>query len=461
MELMVERVAGLDVHRDMVMACVRLPREGGRGRVSETREYATTSVELKLLAGWLSERGVTDVAMEATGVYWVPVFAALEADFEVLLVNAAHMKNVPGRKTDVADAAWLAQLVEHGLLRASFVPPVDIRRLRTLTRYRRTLVNERTRAIQRLEKVLQDAGIKLTSVASTVLSKSGRAMLEALVSGERDPEVLPESARGRLRPKIPALRDALAGRFDHHHGAIVAEGLAHIDGLDGSIARISVEIDRLLEPHRWAMELLATIPGVSQRTAEVLIAEIGVDMKVFPTAGHLASWAGLCPGNNQSAGKRGNTGHPARLTVAARRWSRRRWRRRGRRAHTWRCDMPVSVPGEASSERRSPPLTSFWFQRGTCSATEPPSSSWGPTTTPDAGIPTPKPVASCAASRRSDTASKSPPRPSRIGCCSGLTLGASPRAATARPGVVAVGAISPQHTRSWRHLPRARTPTPS
>jgi transposase len=306
-ELLVERVAGLDVHRDTVMACVRTPRDTGRGRASETREYGTTTAELRLLAAWLSEGGVTDVAMEATGVYWVPVFAALEADFEVMLVNAAHMKNVPGRKTDVADAAWIAQLVEHGLLRPSFVPPPDIRQLRSLTRYRRTLVNERTRAIQRLEKVLQDAGIKLTSVASTVLSKSGRDMLEALVSGVRDPEALAELARGRLRPKIPALREALAGRFDHHHGAIVAEGLAHIDGLDASIARVSGEIDRLVEPHRWALELLDTIPGVSQRTAEVIIAEIGVDMSVFPTAGHLASWAGLCPGNNQSAGKRGNT----------------------------------------------------------------------------------------------------------------------------------------------------------
>jgi transposase len=176
--------------------------------------------------------------MEATGVYWVPVFAALEDSFAVILVNAAHMKNVPGRKTDAADAAWIAQLVEHGLLRASFVPPPDIRQLRSLTRYRRTLVNERTRAVQRLEKVLQDAGIKLTSVASSVLSKSGRDMLEALVAGVRDPEVLAELARGRLRPKIAALREALAGRFDHHHGAIVAEGLAHIDGLEASIARV-------------------------------------------------------------------------------------------------------------------------------------------------------------------------------------------------------------------------------
>jgi len=306
MDLLVERVAGLDVHRDTVMACARFPSDTGRRRESETREYGTTTAELRHLAEWLGDHGVTDVAMEATGVYWVPVYAALEDSFAVMLVNAAHMKNVPGRKTDVADAAWIAQLIEHGLLRASFVPPPDIRQLRSLTRYRRTLVNERTRAVQRLEKVLQDAGIKLTSVASSVLSKSGRDMLEALVAGVRDPEVLAELARGRLRPKIAALREALAGRFDHHHGAIVAEGLAHIDGLEASIARVSVEIDRLLEPHRWAVELLDTIPGVDLRTAEVIIAEIGVDMTVFPTAGHLASWAGLCPGNHQSAGKRGS-----------------------------------------------------------------------------------------------------------------------------------------------------------
>jgi len=304
-ELLVDRVAGLDVHRDTVMACVRTPRVSGRGRASEVREFATTSLELGLLARWLSEMEVTDVAMEATGIYWVPVFTALESGFEVMLVNAAHMKNVPGRKTDVADAVWIAQLVEHGLLRASFVPPPDIRQLRTLTRYRRALVNERVRAVQRLEKTLQDAGIKLTSVASTVLSKSGRAMLDALVDGVRDPDVLAELARGRLRPKIPALREALAGRFDQHHAAIVAEGLAHVDGLEASIARVSIEIDRVLEPHQWAIELLDTIPGVDVRTAQVIIAEIGVDMTVFPTAGHLASWAGLCPGNNQSAGKRG------------------------------------------------------------------------------------------------------------------------------------------------------------
>ena len=303
MELLLERVAGLDVHRDTVVACARFPRPSAHGRTSETREFMTTQSELVLLRTWLSELAVTDVAMEATGVYWVPVFAALEDSFKVTLVNAAHMKNVPGRKTDMADAAWIAQLLEHGLLRPSFVPPADIRQLRSLTRYRRALVNERTRAVQRVEKALQDAGVKLTSVASTVLTKSGRAMLEALVAGVRDPGVLAELAKGRLRPKVPQLREALAGNFDHRHAAIVAECLAHIDGIDASVEHISAEVALLLEPHRWAIELLVSIPGVQLRTAEVIIAEIGPDMSVFPTAGHLASWAGLCPGNHSSAGK--------------------------------------------------------------------------------------------------------------------------------------------------------------
>lgn len=303
MELLLERVAGLDVHRDTVVACARFPRPSGRGRDSQTREFGATQSELALLRAWLAELAITDVAMEATGVYWVPVFSALEDHFAVVLVNAAHMKNVPGRKTDMADAAWIAQLLEHGLLRASFVPPADIRQLRSLTRYRRALVNERTRTVQRLEKALQDAGVKLTSVASTVLTKSGRAMLEALVAGVRDPAVLAELAKGRLRPKVPQLREALAGNFDHRHAAIVCECLADIDGIDSSVSRISAEVALLLQPHRWAIELLVSIPGVELRTAEVIIAEIGSDMSVFPTPGHLASWAGLCPGNHSSAGR--------------------------------------------------------------------------------------------------------------------------------------------------------------
>jgi transposase len=305
MDLLVDRVAGLDVHRDSVMTCIRAPSPSGRGRSSETRQFPTTTAGLRSLSRFLVERQVTQVAMEATGVYWKPVYYALEHDFEVMLVNAAHMKNVPGRKTDVADAAWIAQLLEHGLLRASFVPPPDIRRLRDLTRYRKTVINEHTRVVQRLEKVLQDAGIKLSSVASTVLSVSGRAMLEALVAGVDDPTQLAQLARGRMRSKLPALAEALEGNFGAHHAVIVRECLGHADVLDGAIERVSAEIGCLLAPHRWAVDLLVTIPGVSVRTAEVILAEIGLDMTRFPTAGHLASWAGMCPGNHESAGKRG------------------------------------------------------------------------------------------------------------------------------------------------------------
>jgi transposase len=305
MELLFERVAGLDVHRDTVMACVRFPKPNGKGRLSETREFSTTVSGLRVLRDWLTAQAVSHVAMEATGVYWVPVYVTLEDDFELLLVNAAHMRNVPGRKTDVADAGWIAQLLEHGLLRASFVPPREFRQLRNLCRYRRTIVAERVRVIQRVEKTLQDAGIKLTSVASTVLTLSGRDMLNAMVAGERDPARLAELARGRLRPKIAALTEALAGRFDDHHGVLIGQALAHIDQLDASIAEVSVKIAALNEPHVWALELLETIPGVSRRIAEIVVSEIGVNMAVFPTAGHLSSWAGLCPGNNTSAGRTG------------------------------------------------------------------------------------------------------------------------------------------------------------
>jgi transposase len=302
MERVVERCAGLDVHKDTVMACVRVP--GGDGeRVQELREYGTTTVELLALRDWLLAWGVTVVAMESTGVYWKPVFYLLEDDFECWLLNAKHLKNVPGRKTDVADAAWIAQLVEHGLVRPSFVPPRPIRELRNLTRYRKALIQERTRESQRLDKILQDAGVKLSSVASRTLGASGKAMLEALVAGTRDPEALADLARGKLRAKIPQLRDALTGRFSDHHALVVGELLAHLDYLEEAVGRLSEAIEELVAPFADQVALLRTIPGVDRRTAEVLLAEIGPDMGRFPTAGHLASWAGMCPGNNESAGK--------------------------------------------------------------------------------------------------------------------------------------------------------------
>jgi transposase len=303
METLVERCAGLDVHKDSVTACVRVPGEHGRRRV-QTRTFSTTTSGLLALAEWLASFGVTRVGMESTGCYWKPIWHVLEDRVECWLLNAAHLRNVPGRKTDVADAAWIAQLVEHGLVRPSFVPPRPIRQLRELTRYRKTQIQERGREIQRLDKVLQDAGIKLSSVAADVLGVSGRAMLQALVAGTHDPAVLAALAKGRLRTKLPALREALAGRFrTEHHGLLVAQILAHIDYLDETIAVLSARIEQLVAPFAERVALLDTIPGVDKRAAEVIVSEIGVDMGQFPTAAHLASWAGVCPGNHESAGK--------------------------------------------------------------------------------------------------------------------------------------------------------------
>src|SRR5262245_49277621 len=256
--------------------------------------------------------------MESTGVYWKPVYYVLEERFTCLLVNATHLKHVPGRKTDVQDCSWIAQVLEHGLLRGSFVPPEPIRDLRDLTRYRKLLVEERTREVNRLHKVLEDAGVKLASVASDILGVSGRAMLEALVQGTTDPALLADLARRRLRAKLPALRQALAGRFRPHHAFLVSRLLAHVDYLDNALGDLSDAIATLLAPFTAALERLDTIPGINRRTAEVLIAELGLDMQVFPTAGHAASWAGLCPGNNESAGK-----HKSGKTPSGNRWLRK------------------------------------------------------------------------------------------------------------------------------------------
>ncbi len=310
METIVERCAFLDVHRDTVMACARTP--DGDGRREEVVQFATTTSQLLLLADWLVERRVTLVGMEATGVYWKPVHWVLEdAVDEVWVINARHMKNVPGRKTDVADAQWGAQLLEHGLVRPSFIPPKPFRQLRDLTRYRRVVIEERGRESQRLHKVLEDAGIKLSSFTSKVLTKSGREMIDALIAGQRDPDVLAEMAKGRMRSKIPQLQDALAGRFDEHHALLCKAMLARIDQAETTINELGDAIDVLLDPYEAAVTLLVTIPGVQRRTAQVILAEIGADMSRFPTSGHLASWAGMCPGNNESAGKHrsGTTRH--------------------------------------------------------------------------------------------------------------------------------------------------------
>jgi transposase len=302
MEQVFERVCGLDVHKATIAACVRVSDAKGK-RVQYVQTFGTTTADLLALRDWLDAHGVTHAAMESTGVYWKPVYYVLEERITCLLVNATHVKKVPGRKTDVQDSAWLAQLLEHGLLRGSFVPPAPIRELRDLTRYRKSLIQERAREANRVHKMLEDAGIKLATVARDVLGMSGRAMLEALVQGTSDPVVLAELARGRMRAKLPALRQALVGHFRPHHAFLTTQILAHLDHLEEAVATLSARIEAVLAPFADAVQRLDTIPGVNQRTAEVLIAEIGVDMNRFPSDRHLASWAGLCPGNHESAGK--------------------------------------------------------------------------------------------------------------------------------------------------------------
>ena len=303
MDVIVERPAALDVHKAQVTACVRAPAAAGGGRDAHLAEFSTTVAGLLALRDWLAAHRVSQVVMEATGVYWQPVWHILEDDFELMLVNARHVKQVPGRKTDLSDAAWLCQLAEAGLLKANFVPPKPIRELRQLTRYRRTQIAERQREANRLHKALEDTNIKLDCVASDLLGVSGRAMLDALVSGTTDPHVLAELAKGRLRQKLPQLREALEGRFDTVHALLIGAILTHLDFLDEQIQRLSDAIEERLAPFVGAVELLCSIPGVQRRTAEVILAEIGPDMRVFPSARHLASWAGQCPGNDRSAGK--------------------------------------------------------------------------------------------------------------------------------------------------------------
>lgn len=304
MDILYPCCAGLDVHKETVVACVR--RLHAKGKVQQpTRTFGTTTSELLALADWLAEQAVTHVAMESTGVYWKPIWNILEGQFEILLVNAQHIKQVPGRKTDVKDAEWIAQLLQHGLLRGSFVPGTPQRELRELTRQRRQLIQARASVANRIQKVLEDANIKLASVATDVLGVSGRDMLEAIIAGQDDPKVLAELARRRLRAKIPQLQLALRGRVTEHHRFLLRLLLDELTHLEGLIARLTERIQRVMPgPFAEAVQRLATIPGIDERAAENILAEIGIAMDQFPSEGHLASWSGMCSGNRESAGKR-------------------------------------------------------------------------------------------------------------------------------------------------------------
>jgi transposase len=306
MEVLHPHCAGLDVHKDSVVACVRHMVDGTVKR--EVRSFQTTTKGLIALSEWLSAEGCTHIVMEATGVYWKPVWHILaDGEFALVLANAAHVKNVPGRKTDVNDATWLAELMAHGLVRGSFVPDEQTQEMRTLLRTRKQLVRERSRHIQRLQKALEDANIKLDSVISDILGLSGRRMIEALIAGETDPNALAALAHRRIKASPAELEAALRGRVTRHHRFLLGLHLQQIDAIDAAIDQIDQEVDALVEPFRTAVQLLTTIPGIDELSACVILAEIGRDMSRFPTAGHLISWAGLCPKNDESAGKRRST----------------------------------------------------------------------------------------------------------------------------------------------------------
>ncbi len=305
MDIVHPKCAGLDVHQKTVVACARIVAEGAV--TQEVRTFGTTTRELLALADWLAARGVTHGAMESTGVYWKPVWHVLEGQVELILANAMHVRHIPGRKTDVNDATWLADLLAHGLIRGSFVPPAPIHELRDLTRTRKQLVREVAQHTLRLQKILEDANLKLTAVVSDILGVSGRAILEALIAGEQDPERLADLARGRLKASRATLVDALHGAVTDHHRFMLQLHLSQIDGLEAAVRTVEARLGEALAPFRAAVERLITMPGVSQTVARVILAEVGLDMTRFPTAGHLVSWAGLCPRLHESAGKRLST----------------------------------------------------------------------------------------------------------------------------------------------------------
>ncbi|MFH1907788.1 MAG: IS110 family transposase [Chloroflexota bacterium] len=303
MRIIYPKAAGLDVHKKVVVAAITVLGPDGQS-YQEKRNFETMTADLLALSDWLMSHGVTHVAMESTGEYWKPVFNILENNFEVMVVNAQHVSKVPGRKTDQSDAEWIAELMQFGMLKASFIPPVEQRELRELTRYRSTFVRERVNLVNRIQKLLESANIKLASVATDVMGMSGRAMLEAIIVGTASPEEMAELAKGRLREKRDQLVKALEGRVKPHHRFVLTELLCQIDSLDETLARFDEQIEAYCRPFEEAVQLLDTIPGVGRRAAEVIVSEIGTDMSRFETADHLASWAGVAPGNNESAGKR-------------------------------------------------------------------------------------------------------------------------------------------------------------
>jgi len=309
--------AGLDVHKATVVACVRRMLEGGRIE-KEVRTFGATTRELLELSDWLGQKGVTHVAMEATGVYWKPVWNVMEGRFELVLANARHIQNVPGRKTDVKDCEWIAQLMQYGLLSPSFVPERPQRELRDLVRHRVALVEDRTRMANRIQKVLEDANIKLGTVATDILGVSGKRMLQGLVDGQKSPEMLANLAQGRMRKKVPELTMALEGKVTEHHRFMLRLLLQQVDASDAMVAEVTHRIESLTRPNEEAVTRLTSIPGIDQRSAQNILAEIGTDMSRFKTSAHLASWAGICPGNHESAGKR-KTGR----TAKGNRWLRR------------------------------------------------------------------------------------------------------------------------------------------
>ena len=303
MQVVHERCCGIDVHKQTVVACALVPGPDGQLQ-KETRTFETMTADLEALAGWLSALDVTHVAMESTGVYWKPVFNLLDGRFAILVVNAQRVKAIAGRKTDVQDAEWLADLLRHGLLHGSFIPSATLRELRDLTRYRTKLGDERKSEVNRVQKVLEDANIKLASVASDVMGVSGRAILDELVQGQTDPATLAELAKGRLREKQGLLQKALSGRVRPHHRFLLAQHLSHIDFLDEAIAQLDAQIAEAMYPFVSVLAAWDSLPGINQRVAEIIVAEVGADLQPFADAEHLASWAGMCPGNQESAGKR-------------------------------------------------------------------------------------------------------------------------------------------------------------